>query len=125
MSTFYYSQDFFALKETVQKNKAAFLKSNPAGVVISFDLENIQDLENFKENLRTDSLFSEKKLLLARNIFTCPETPELLNILKNYFKNPNKEVSLVFSETSSSAELSKKDKNLFFFLRENCAQVKE
>ena len=125
MSTFYYSQDFFVLKETVQKKKAAFLKSNPAGVVINFDLENIQDLENFKENLKTSSLFSEKKILLARNIFTCPETAGLSNVLKIYFKNPNKEISLIFSETSSSVELIKKDKSLFNFLCESCAQVKE
>jgi len=125
MSTFYYSQDFFVLKETVQKKKAAFLKSNPAGVVINFDLENIQDLENFKENLKTNSLFSEKKILLARNIFTCPETAGLSNVLKIYFKNPNKEISLIFSETSSSVELIKKDKSLFNFLCESCAQVKE
>ena len=125
MSTFYYSQDFFVLKETVQKKKAAFLKSNPAGVVINFDLENIQDLENFKENLKTNSLFSEKKILLARNIFTCPEAAGLSNVLKIYFKNPNKEISLIFSETSSSVELIKKDKSLFNFLCESCAQVKE
>ena len=125
MTTFYYSQDFFALKEAVQKKKIAFLKSNPAGVVVNFDLESIQDLENFKENLKTNSLFSEKKLLLARNIFTCPEATELMNILKSYFKNPNKEVSLVFSETGPSVELIKKDKNLFNFLCENCTQAKK
>ena len=125
MPTFYFGQNFFALKEAVQKKKAAFLKSDLTGISINFDLENVQDLENFKENLKTGSLFSEKKLLLARNIFACHEATELLNILKNYFKNPNKDVSLVFSETDSSAELVKKDKNLFNFLCESCAQVKE
>lgn len=126
MFYFFYGSDLFALKEAVEKKKAVFFKSNPNAVTSRFNLDEEEGFHKLKQTLETKSLFGESIFLVANSCFSENlETEKLLEILKNYVQNPDKNILPVFCQTGSSGELSKKNKELFNFLSKKSVENKE
>lgn len=126
MFYFFYGSDFFALKEAIEKKKAAFLKSNSNAVISRLNLDEGDDFYKLKQALETKSLFDEKVFLVANGCFSENLEPEkLLEILKNYIQNPDKNIFPVFCQAGSSGELSKKNKELFNFLSKKSVESRE
>ncbi|MBI2057657.1 MAG: DNA polymerase III subunit delta [Candidatus Yanofskybacteria bacterium] len=126
MFHFFYGQENFSVKEAVKKKTADFLKTAPGLIIEKIDLNQEEGIKSLKDALETRSIFNEGKLILANALFVNSRTQEaVLEILKKYFKNPEKNFCLILYEYSSGLELNKKGKALFRFLSQNAPKSKE
>ncbi len=126
MITFFYGQEFFPVKEAVQKETAAFLTSNKNALVQRLNLEDGTHLEDFANTLKSKSFFAEKKLIIAANIFFNSEVSgKAFNEIKKYLSNSDQDLSFIFYDQGSAVELQKRDRQLFDFLIKYAQKHKE
>ncbi|HEY4484190.1 MAG TPA: DNA polymerase III subunit delta [Candidatus Paceibacterota bacterium] len=126
MINFFYGQESFSVKEAVKKKTADFLKLKPGLLVEKIDLDKEEGIKPLKDAVETRSIFNENKLIVANGLFANSQTrKDALETLKEYQKEPEKNLSFLFYECSSGLELNKKDKNLFNFLSQNAPKSAE
>ncbi len=120
MLIFLYGEDSFSSSEKLRQIKENFLKNNPeaTSVVFDFDEKNF-NLSKIKSVIGAGGLFSTKKNILLKNIFSNinkVEQDELLNYLeieKNIFSD--KDLFLILREETNP----RKNNKLFKFLLNN------
>lgn len=124
MIIFFYGEDVFRAKEKISEIKNKFLqkiKSGSIPIIIDYEEEK-KDLFNF---LRTGNLFSEKSLLIVKNLLTKTTPKEQLEIIKNFQKkktlHEDKNIVIVFWEKKS---FKKNETKLFSYLLKNSKSEK-
>lgn len=120
MLIFLYGEDDFSSNEKLQQIKKSFLKNNPKATSIVFDFDEKKfNLNEVKSVVETDGLFSSKKIILLKNIFSNTnkiEQDEALNYLKikkDIFSDKN--LFLILWEGTNP----RKNNKLFKFLSDN------
>ncbi|MBI2676770.1 MAG: DNA polymerase III subunit delta [Candidatus Yanofskybacteria bacterium] len=126
MFHFFYGQENFSVKEAVKKKTADFLKTAPDLIIEKIDINQEGGVKSLKDALETRSIFNEGKIVIANALFANGQTQEaVLEILKKYFQDPEKNFHLIFYEFYSGPELNKKGKKLFQFLSQNAPKSGE
>lgn len=120
MIIFLYGEDDFSSNEKLRQIKNKFKKNNPEAISVVFDFNEKEFVINeFKNIIDTDGLFSVKKNVILRNIFSDgskDDQDEILDFLKskkNIFSDNN--LYLVVWEKSNP----RKNNKLFKFLLNN------
>ncbi|MFH1769819.1 MAG: DNA polymerase III subunit delta [Parcubacteria group bacterium] len=111
MIIFLYGKDAYRIK---QKAKELAKKHAKDGTGTSYlNLEENEDYLKLEEKIKVTGLFSDKEILVIRNGFL---HKKLLDLLKQYDVDKDKDRLLIITESSNQAELKKKNKDLFEYL---------
>ena len=114
MLLFLYGEDLFRSKEKLKELQRKFIEKNPNANLIIFDFaEKNTNQREFIESLKSDGLFSQKKLIVALNFLKevpAEKQKELLKIFKKNEHLPaNEDMVIIFHESPEPK------KNLSFF----------
>jgi DNA polymerase-3 subunit delta len=98
MIYFLFGQDTYQSRQKLREIVEEYKKRHQSGlnfIKINFDEK---DLDDFKQNIKTVSMFDEKKLIVVEEVFQQPEyfQEELLNYLKKKKMDIDKNSILVF-----------------------------
>ena len=121
MMLFLYGEESFEISQKLSSLTTDFLKSNSNGS--SFEIrdfsenENIQNLESL---LNSQGLFSEKKMIILKNIFTSLNSEKQKEI-KNILKNANSSDIIIICEYNNP----RKNSILYKWLLVNASEIIE
>lgn len=114
MIIFLYGRDNYRLKQSLDKIVEEYKNKHPIGASFSFDLAEHGEAAKFEDSLKSISFFDEKKLLIIKNPFD--STKQLVETVKKFDLNNDKQTIAIFIETQDESELAKKDRGLWSVL---------
>ncbi|MEX1063890.1 MAG: DNA polymerase III subunit delta [Candidatus Paceibacterota bacterium] len=123
MIIFLYGSDSYRLKQNIDKIVAEYDKKNVSGINFSvLDFAESDQLNKLSDLIKTVSFFEEKRLVVIKGSF--PSGKPVADLIKKWRLASDKQIILVFAESSDEKELAKKDKVLFKLLSDKDNVVK-
>lgn len=100
MAEFIYGKEKYLVRERMLELKRNFLRDYPTASVTVFDWAEDFDNSSFLEALNNNSLFAQEKLVIIKNNLKLNQNDQakLLEILKEFKKKKNRQVTLVAVE---------------------------
>jgi DNA polymerase III delta subunit len=99
----FFGEDDFSLRQKIQVWKSEFAKKYSVSSIVALDSQNLNEIELVKkfEEIMAPSLFSTKKLVIARNCLPTKAAQEtLMSLLSQAMKNLPADYFLVFWQDS-------------------------
>lgn len=114
MIYFLFGQDTYRSRQKLKEIVEEYKKRHQSGLNFIKINSDEKDLDDFKQNIETVSMFDEKKLIVVEEVFQQPEyfQEELLNYLKKRKISNDKDLIVVFWD-----EEIKPENKLFQFLK--------
>lgn len=118
MIYFYYGENLYSLEEKLALFKKRYLAKFPSGLGFSKIDFSEDEADDFKNVVKTHSMFEEKKLIFLTEVFNLKKEAidELIQLIKDEKVIDSEEVVILFYERIAKEELNKKSRKLFTFL---------
>ncbi len=119
MIEFYYGEDSFQSSQKVRMAQIQFHKQHPQSNVLVFDCDDKCDITAITQSLDSQSLFSQKKMVIVKNFFSHTKAPEQ-KIIQEYLVKKNDD-TIIFHEIG----LPRKNASFFLWLHNNAIHTAE